>query len=380
MAFNQFPYTNFHELNLDWVLHQIKKLAAKVDAMASEKDSAHTTPRNVVIIGDSYGTSNGGGVVISRPYPTIIQESGRFSNVYTACKNGAGFANGGFMEMLNSLAIDDPESVTDLIVLGGWNDRNWTYNHLSNAMVEFRNSVNSKYTNAKLELGFISFGYEKLASDTEYATLMACRTSYFALGQTLGYTVFKNLQWIMRNRDFMIADGAHPNQNGMLAIANGVISCLETGDNSVQYWKRWTNSDFSIDSAFNASSAPSSRPIIEEELNNGVTQIHLFNKPGFGWQLTFNTPLVIDHKGQKIQLGKYPQYLIRGFGEISRVPTLLTLINGATSINIPASICLNNGNMYLETYWTSFGSVTSFTAASIVIANADAIVYDYQER
>lgn len=26
MAFNQFPYSNFHELNLDWIVEEIKKL------------------------------------------------------------------------------------------------------------------------------------------------------------------------------------------------------------------------------------------------------------------------------------------------------------------------------------------------------------------
>ena len=26
MPFEQFPYTNFHELNLDWIIDEIKKL------------------------------------------------------------------------------------------------------------------------------------------------------------------------------------------------------------------------------------------------------------------------------------------------------------------------------------------------------------------
>ena len=31
--FEQFPYTNFHELNLDWVLQAVKGMDVKIDAM-----------------------------------------------------------------------------------------------------------------------------------------------------------------------------------------------------------------------------------------------------------------------------------------------------------------------------------------------------------
>ena len=36
MAFNQFPYSNFHELNLDWVLNQIKESVEKVAKLESD--------------------------------------------------------------------------------------------------------------------------------------------------------------------------------------------------------------------------------------------------------------------------------------------------------------------------------------------------------
>ena len=31
--FEQFPYSNFHELNLDWILQKIKELDEKVDSI-----------------------------------------------------------------------------------------------------------------------------------------------------------------------------------------------------------------------------------------------------------------------------------------------------------------------------------------------------------
>lgn len=30
-AFEQFPYTNFHELNLDWIIEKIKEFKSEID-------------------------------------------------------------------------------------------------------------------------------------------------------------------------------------------------------------------------------------------------------------------------------------------------------------------------------------------------------------
>lgn len=36
MAFEQFPYTNFHDLNLDWVLKEVKRISQAVDTWSVE--------------------------------------------------------------------------------------------------------------------------------------------------------------------------------------------------------------------------------------------------------------------------------------------------------------------------------------------------------
>lgn len=40
MAFEQFPYTNFHDLNLDWVLKEVKRISKAVDTWSVEVLSA----------------------------------------------------------------------------------------------------------------------------------------------------------------------------------------------------------------------------------------------------------------------------------------------------------------------------------------------------
>nr|DAK50787.1 MAG TPA: hypothetical protein [Caudoviricetes sp.] len=36
MAFEQFPYTNFHDLNLDWILKEVKRVSEAVDKWSTE--------------------------------------------------------------------------------------------------------------------------------------------------------------------------------------------------------------------------------------------------------------------------------------------------------------------------------------------------------
>jgi len=38
-VFEQFPYTNFHELNLDWIIKQMKDVLGSVEELSAKLDS-----------------------------------------------------------------------------------------------------------------------------------------------------------------------------------------------------------------------------------------------------------------------------------------------------------------------------------------------------
>ena len=40
--FDHFPYTNFHELNLDWIISAVKELLIEVDSLDSWKEEHET--------------------------------------------------------------------------------------------------------------------------------------------------------------------------------------------------------------------------------------------------------------------------------------------------------------------------------------------------
>lgn len=68
--FNEFPYTNFHEMNLDWIIRQMKQLQSQVstmavdprtfDNMAALLTDSTVGPGSVIYI-DGYYTANDGG-------------------------------------------------------------------------------------------------------------------------------------------------------------------------------------------------------------------------------------------------------------------------------------------------------------------------------
>lgn len=66
-VFEQFPYTNFHDLNLDWILQKIKELQTELEALTPasvilkeyEKSANITNARKLSALGNFTGTLNG---------------------------------------------------------------------------------------------------------------------------------------------------------------------------------------------------------------------------------------------------------------------------------------------------------------------------------
>lgn len=48
MAFEQFPYSNFHDLNLDWIISEVKKAIEGFKALSAKTDDFETTLNNAL--------------------------------------------------------------------------------------------------------------------------------------------------------------------------------------------------------------------------------------------------------------------------------------------------------------------------------------------
>ena len=95
MAFEQFPYTNFHDLNLDWVLKEVKRVSEAVDKWSTEVLDAAKTYTNVKVAAEAE-RANQANLELKQTVETAIRD---FQNVV----NGA---ISGFQEQLRQQDIE----------------------------------------------------------------------------------------------------------------------------------------------------------------------------------------------------------------------------------------------------------------------------------
>ena len=106
MAFEQFPYTNFHDLNLDWVLKEVKRVSEAVDKWSTEVLEAAKAYTDEKIEAEAE-RANQANLELKQTVETAIRD---FQNVV----NGA---IAGFQEQLNQ---QDAEIEANLVAARGY--------------------------------------------------------------------------------------------------------------------------------------------------------------------------------------------------------------------------------------------------------------------
>lgn len=84
MAFEQFPYTNFHELNLDWILNEVKRVSEAVDKWSDEVLAAAKTYTDTKVAAEAE-RSNQANLELKQSVETAIRD---FQNVVNGTLSG----------------------------------------------------------------------------------------------------------------------------------------------------------------------------------------------------------------------------------------------------------------------------------------------------
>lgn len=265
---NEYPYTDFHELNDDWIIKQVKSNAVKIedlnntvsdlterldnldlqaevdnkiDRMAASGeltnlfDDQYITPHNVILVADSYGTTSGDGINTVEPYTERIKsflETYYNWNVYISAENGSGFSNGRFLSHLQSIAnqITDPIKIDTILVAGGTNDINQPNTDISSGMTYFMNYVKSAYPNAKVRLAWL--GWRRIPHENRsYNDLYTAIFRYKQYGSRHGMAYCTNSEYIARtyNPSWYQSDDVHPTDTAELSYCSPIIECLLNG-------------------------------------------------------------------------------------------------------------------------------------------------------
>lgn len=150
MAFEQFPYTNFHDLNLDWVLKEVKRVSEAVDKWSTEVLDAAKAYTDEKIAAEAE-RSNQANLELKQFVETAIRD---FQNVV----NGA---IAGFQEQLTQ---QDAEIEANLVAARGYTNAQIAQNNeflmeeISKGLIDLKvlNLFTGKYVTVQEMLDYLS--------------------------------------------------------------------------------------------------------------------------------------------------------------------------------------------------------------------------------
>lgn len=273
----QFPYTNFHDLNLDWIMGRLGKLKSSIDEARTYAENAYTSVelsnnnaeraansaelaansaerseqaydnavelynnlasgRRYVLIGDSYGVNTTrDGLDITGWCSRVKQTMGFTDYVCTYyAQSGAGFVHGGadgnFSHCLDVAygLVEDAESITDIVVLGGYNDHSESAAEISLAIDAFIAKAKQLFPSAVVHVGFIG-RRSSSAEQSVWRNLFYVYNVY--TNAPCGH--INNIEYACRAKQYFVSDGVHPNNDGQKRIANALCAWIRGGYTAV---------------------------------------------------------------------------------------------------------------------------------------------------
>lgn len=181
--------------------------------------------RKILFVADSYGTGHG----LATPFTTIIIDE-LDNGSQQVSVGGAGFyQKPTFLSNLQAAGIQNPETFTDVVVCGGYNDGKTaiTYSQIVGAMNSFFTYVKQRFVNARLWL--MPLGW---CSDNSTIRYRLAYTTYsaYADGAAANDVIYvDSIQRALHVYSRFSDDYVHPNQDGQNKIADYVRQALIGG-------------------------------------------------------------------------------------------------------------------------------------------------------
>lgn len=269
-----FPYTNFHDLNLDWIIKEIKESRANIEDFQTELEAmgvsidefreyidnvdekiqrkiteevpvaiqneietggfnqllSESHKRRIVFIGDSYGqgwTPDGS----FEPWPSRVAGYMGLATEdwYNSSQGGAGFgkpssAGNQYVPKLIQNAhdnISNPETVTDIVIGLGYNDYLYASdtNVITNGITVAIRTCKQYFPMARIHVFAIGF-------TTNKAVQVNLSSVYKTYKETIADTSFYNISQSLCRTEYFSSDGIHPVFIGQNAIATNILRCL----------------------------------------------------------------------------------------------------------------------------------------------------------
>ena len=347
---NNYPYTDFHELNLDWILKKMLELSVAFNefeainkiTFSGTWNIANQYPAWTIVIDNNIGYISKqpvpAGVLINnstywerildytysnqkRRFILISDSYGEVDNPWTiefknrlllsdddcyiSVAGGYGFKppyNAYFETLLRNIenSVTNKDSITDIIVVGGFNDRSTAYNDLMAAIQAFITYAKSVYQNARVWIGGAGWAFnfefcQELKNGAYLSAYKAC--------SRYGAYYLNGIDYIMHDKDlfkeessmyslFLTYQYVHPTDESSKMIADCVIDNIN-------------GAAYSVHSKSNANITPAAN--VSNMTGSGVIQMMQDDESIEAWfsrdWFYFTTPEACNFGERYIELG-----------------------------------------------------------------------------
>ncbi len=193
--------------------------------------------RKYIFIGDSYGSGHTDNDGMLTPWTTYLPSylGLEEEDYYKMAVPGAGFIKGNhsgrsFLHQLkyvteNNMRQEDKNEITDIVVLGGYNDLEYSTDEIESAIASFCAYAKENYPNATVRIGAVGW----TTDDDNKEQILKNSVPAYKKVVNYGGTYLYNTEFLARCQDNFVSDGIHPNQSGQIQISRGVAEALVDG-------------------------------------------------------------------------------------------------------------------------------------------------------
>ena len=197
---------------------------------AQVEDLQNKINTRILFIGDSYGVGTEGNTGWCQTVKNMMPNYD-IQHIEAA---GFGFVGyrGTFLNLLTTSFpnIRMPSTITDIYVMGGWNDVNATKTDIVSAITSFLNYCKTKFPIAKVHIGFISASGNRESGSSNLITTVL--PAYIDGSSTVdnGDYIHNSEIILHGNNRISETDGTHPSSAGYAMLAKQIYSIVKTGN------------------------------------------------------------------------------------------------------------------------------------------------------
>lgn len=214
---------------------------------------------DTIIMGDSYALGQGPSP-LTFGWADLLKQKFELDNshCYIFAEGGVGFVDNTpetFLELLQSeiVNVTEPNKIKNLIIAGGYNDKEFTYTEIQTKIIEFASYVKTNLPNATIYIGHVAWN-TGINGELRRKLIDNSLRAYSNIPPTVTNMVYLNgVEFSLIDRTLMQSDYLHPNIDGLNKIADNIFQSFKTGN--CTYYSE------TVTSTLTPSNSPTSRTI-----------------------------------------------------------------------------------------------------------------------